>query len=144
VEFVRPDLDGRDDAADATPLAPPLLLLSSLSSSAIAEEDVTGGVPSSVDADLDAVPATKEDGVDVDDNGATVVAVIATPDTTGGNDAREAIVLALSSSTRRALIVISLVMNTFFSSFNDVDLPHSMLVDCYMICCRECGPIATV
>jgi hypothetical protein len=144
VEFVRPDLDGRDDAADATPLAPPLLLLSSLSSSAIAEEDVAGGVPSSVDADLDAVPATKEDGVDVDDNGATVVAVIATPDTTGGNDAREAIVLALSSSTRRALIVLSLVMNTFFSSFNDVDLPHSMLVDCCMICCRECGPIATV
>ena len=144
MEFVRPDLDGRDDAADATPLAPPLLLLSSLSSSAIAEEDVAGGVPSSVDADLDAVPATKEDVVDADDDGATVAAVIATPDTTGGDDAREAIVLALSSSTRRALIVLSLVMNTFFSSFNDLDLPHSMLVDCCMICCRECGPIATV
>jgi len=80
------------------------------SSSAIAEEDVAGGVPSSVDVDLDAVPATKEDVVDADDNGATVAAVIATvaaviatPDTTGDDDSREAIVLALSSSTRRAL-----------------------------------------
>jgi hypothetical protein len=105
--------------------------------------DVVGGVTSSVDANLDVVPATKEDVVDAEDDGATVAAVIATPDTTGGDDAREAIVLALSSSTRRALIVLSLVMNTFFSSFNDVDLPHSMLVDCCMICCRECGPIAT-
>jgi hypothetical protein len=55
-------LDGRDNAVDATPLAPPSLLSSSLSSSsssAIAEEDAAGGVPSSVDADLDAVPATK-------------------------------------------------------------------------------------
>ena len=144
VDFVRPHLDGRGDAADATPLAPPSLLLSSSSSSAIAEVDVVGGVTSSVDADLDVVPATKEDVVDADDDGATVAAVIATPDTTGGDDAREAIVLALSSSTRHALIVLSLVMNTFFSSFNDVDLPHSMLVDCCMICCRECGPIATV
>ena len=89
-------------------------------------------------------PATKEDVVDAEDDGATVAEVIATPDTTGGDDAREAIVLALSSSTRRALIVLSLVMNTFFSSFNDVDLPHSMLVDCCIICCQECGPIATV
>jgi hypothetical protein len=104
VEFVRPHLDGRGDAADATPLAPPLLLssLSSSSSSAIAEVDVVGGVTSSVDADLDAVPPTKEDVVDADDDGATVPAVIATPDTTGGDDAREAIVLALLSSTRRA------------------------------------------
>ena len=108
-------LDGRDDAADATPLAPSSLLSSlSSSSSAIAEEDVAGVVPSSVDADLDAVPATKEDVVDADDDGAMVAAVIPTPDTTGGDDAREAIVLALSSSTRRALIVLSLVMNTFF------------------------------
>jgi hypothetical protein len=113
-------------------------------SSAIAEVDIVGGVTSSVNADLDVVPATKEDVVDADDDGATVAAVIATPDTTGGNDAREVIVLALSSSTRHALIVLSLVMNTFFSSFNDVDLPHSMLVDCCMICCRGCGPIATV
>ena len=137
-------LDGQDDAADATPLAPPLLLLSSSSSSAIAEEDVAGGVPSSVDPDLNAVPANKEDDVDADDDRAMVAAVIAMPDTTGGNDAMEAIVLALLSSTWRALIVISLVMNTLFSSFNDVDLPHSMLVDCSMICCRECGPIAAV
>jgi hypothetical protein len=141
-------LNGQDDAADATPLVPPSLLsplsTSSSSSSVIAEEDVAGVVPSSVDADLDVVPATKEDVVNADDDGSTAAAVIATPDTTGGNDAREAIVLALSSSTRRALIVLLLVrMNNFFSSFNDVDLPHSMLVDC-MICCRECGPIATV
>jgi hypothetical protein len=106
--------------------------------------DVVGGVTSSADADLDVVPATKEDVVDADDDGATVAAVIATPDTTGGDNAREAIVLALSSLTRHALIVLSLLMNTFFSSFNDVVLPHSMLVDCCMICCRECSPIATV
>jgi hypothetical protein len=90
--------------ADSTPLASSSSSSSS-SSSAIAEEDViveedvAGGVPSSVDADLDAVPATKEDVVDADDVGATVEEVIATPDTTGGDDAREAIVLALSSST---------------------------------------------
>jgi hypothetical protein len=114
------------------------------SSSAIAEEDVAGGVPLSVDADLYAVPTNKEDVVDADDDGAMVAAVIAKPDTTSGDDAREAIILALSLLTRRALIVLSLVMNTFFSSFNDVDLPHSMLVDCRMICCRECGPIATL
>ncbi len=77
-----------------------MLSSSSSSSSAIAEEDVAGGVPSSVDVDLDAVPATKEDVVDVDDDGATVEAVIATPDTTGGNDEREAIVLALLLPTR--------------------------------------------
>jgi len=79
------------------------LLLSSSSSSAIAEEDVEGGVPSSVDADLNAVPANKEDVIDTDDDGAMVAAVIAMPDTTGGNDMREAIVLALLLSTRRAL-----------------------------------------
>jgi hypothetical protein len=145
VKFVRPHLNGQGDAADATPLAPPSLLLSSSSSSsAIAEVDVVGGLTSSVDADLDVVPATKEDVVDADDDGATVAAVIATPDTTGGDDAREAIVLALSSSTRHAFIILSLLMNTCFSSFNDVVLSHSMLVDCCMICCRECGPIATV
>jgi hypothetical protein len=79
---------------------------SSSSSSAIVEVDVVGGVTSSVDADLDVVPATKEDVVDAEDDGATVAAVIATPDTTGGDDTREAIVLALSLSTRRALIVL--------------------------------------
>jgi hypothetical protein len=42
------------------------------------------------------------------------------------------------------LILILLVINTFFSSFNDVDLLHIMLVDCCMLCCRECGPIAAV
>jgi hypothetical protein len=50
VEFVRPHLDGRGDAADATPLA--LLLSSSSSSSAIAEVDVVGGVTLSVGAAL--------------------------------------------------------------------------------------------
>jgi hypothetical protein len=43
VEFVHPHLDGRGDAADATPLAPSSLLSSSSSSSAIAEVDVVGG-----------------------------------------------------------------------------------------------------
>ncbi len=62
----------------------------------------------------------------------------------GGDDAREAIVVALSLSTRRALKVILLVINTFFSSFSDVDLSHVMIVDCCMLCCRECGPIAAV
>ncbi len=115
MEFVRPHLNGRGDAADATPLAPPSLLSSSSSSSAITEVDVVGGVTSSVDADLDVVPATKEDIVDADDDGAMVAAVIATPDTTGGDDlAREVIVLELLSSTRYALIVLSLVMNTCF------------------------------
>ena len=32
----------------------------------------------------------------------------------------------------------------YFSSFNDVDLSHIMLVDCCMLCCRECGNIAAV
>ncbi len=84
-----------------------------MSSSAIAEEDIVRGVPSSVDADLDAVPATKEDVVDADDDGATVAEVIATPDTTGVDDAREAIVLALSSSTRRALINSIITSNEY-------------------------------
>jgi hypothetical protein len=62
----------------------------------------------------------------------------------GGDNAREAIVVASSSSTRRALIVILLVINTLLSSFNDVDLSHIMVVDCCMLCCRECGPIGVV
>ncbi len=75
----------------------PLLL--SLLSSAIAEEHIAGRVPLSVDADLDAVPTDKEDVVNVDDNRAMVVAVIATPDTTGGDNAREAVVFELLLST---------------------------------------------
>ncbi len=115
MEFVRPHLDGRGDAADATPLA---LLLSSLSSSsAIAEVDVVGGVTSSVDADLDVVPATKEDVVNADDDRATVAAVIATPDTTGGNDASEAIVLALSSLTQHALSINSIITSNEYIFF---------------------------
>ena len=102
-----------------------MLLSLLLLSSAIAEEDVTRGVPPSAGADLDAVPADKEDVVNADNDGVMVAAVIAMLDTMGDDDAGEAIVLALLSSTRRALIVISLVMNTFFS-FNDVQLPHSM------------------
>ena len=31
-----------------------------------------------------------------------------------------------------------------FSSFNDVDPFHMMLVDCCVLCCRGCGPIAAV
>ena len=61
--------------------------------SAIMEEDITRGEPLSTNADLDAVPANKEDVVDADNNGAMVVVVIATPDTMGGNNAREVIVL---------------------------------------------------
>ncbi len=34
--------------------------------------------------------------------------------------------------------------NFFFSSFNNVDLSHIILVGCCMLCCRECGPIAAV
>ena len=70
-------IDGQDDRGDATSLAP-LLLLSSSLSSAIAEENVAGGSPSSANADLDAIPADKEDAVDVDDDRAMVAAVIAT------------------------------------------------------------------
>ena len=115
VEFVRPHLDGRGNAADATPLA--LLLSLSSSSSAIAEVDVVGGVTSSVDDDLDVVPATKEDVVDADDDGATVAAVIATPDTTGGDDASEVIVLALSSLTRHALSINSIITSNEYIFF---------------------------
>jgi hypothetical protein len=77
-----------------------LLLLLSLSS-AIAEEHIAGGVPLSIYADLDAVSTDKEDVVDIEDDGAMVAGVIATPDTTGGNGAREVNVLALLLSTRR-------------------------------------------
>ena len=49
-----------------------------------------------------------------------------------------------SPSTRLAIIVILIVINIFFSSFNDVDPSHMMLVDCCVLCCRECGPIAAV
>ena len=75
----------------------------------------------SADADLDAVPTDKEDVIDVDNDGAMVAAAIATPDTTGGNDAREGIVLALSSSTRGTYISILLVIHKK-TSLNDVDL----------------------
>ena len=34
--------------------------------------------------------------------------------------------------------------NYFFSSFKDADQLHIMLVDCCMLYCRECGPIAAV
>ena len=106
---------------DATSLAPPLLLSSS-SPSAIAEEHIAGGAPCSTNADLNAVPADKEDVVGVDNDKAMVAAVIVTPDTTGGDDAREVIVLALLSSTRRKLKLKLLVIHNLFSSLNDVDL----------------------
>jgi hypothetical protein len=62
----------------------------------------------------------------------------------GGNNERETIVVALSLSMRHALIFILIVINICFSSFNDIDLLHIMLVDCCMLCCRECGPIEAV
>ncbi len=62
----------------------------------------------------------------------------------GGNDTREAIVVAFSLLTQRAIIVILIVINICFSSFNYVDLLHIMLVDCCMLSCRECGPIAVI
>jgi hypothetical protein len=61
----------------------------------------------------------------------------------GGDDAREVIVVA-SLSTQHTIIVILIVINICFSSLNDVDLSHIMLVDCCMLCFRECGPIAAV
>jgi hypothetical protein len=67
--------------------------------------------PSSADANLDAAPANKEDVLDADNDGAMSVMVIAMLDTTGGNDAREVIVLALLSSTQHTLISILLVIN---------------------------------
>ncbi len=44
----------------------------------------------------------------------------------------------------RTIIVILVVINIFFSSFIDADPSHIMLVDCCMLCCRECGPIMAV
>ena len=38
----------------------------------------------------------------------------------------------------------NITSNIFFSSFNNVDLSHMMLVDCCVLCCRVCGPIAAV
>ncbi len=44
-----------------------------------------------------------------------------------------------------ACININITSNKYiFSSFNDVDLSHIMLVDCCMLCCQECGPIAAI
>jgi len=49
-----------------------------------------------------------------------------------------------SSSTRRALMVVLIVIDIIFSSFNNADPSYTMLVDCCMLYCRECGPIAAV
>jgi hypothetical protein len=62
----------------------------------------------------------------------------------GGNNTREAIIVTSLSTMQHAIIVILIVINILFSSFNDVDLLHIMLVDCCMLCCQECGPIAAV
>ena len=97
-------LDGQDGAADTPPLVLTLLLLLLsllLSPSAIPEEDIAGGVLSSADTDLDTAPADNEDVVDADNNRAMVATVIAMPDTMGGNNAREAIILALLPLTRQ-------------------------------------------
>ncbi len=42
------------------------------------------------------------------------------------------------------IIVILIVINIFFSSFNDVDLLHSMSADCYMPWRQERGTMAAV
>ncbi len=44
----------------------------------------------------------------------------------------------------RRRVVILIVINICFSSFNGVDLLHIMLIDCCMLCCRESGPIVAV
>ncbi len=44
----------------------------------------------------------------------------------------------------RQRVVILIVIIICFSSFNDIDMSHIMLVDCCMLCCRECGPIVAV
>ncbi len=41
-------------------------------------------------------------------------------------------------------VIILIVINICFSSFNGVSLSHIMLIDCCMLCCRESGPIAAV
>jgi hypothetical protein len=42
------------------------------------------------------------------------------------------------------IIVISIVKSIFFSSFNNVDLLHSMSADCCMPRCQEWGAMAAV
>ncbi len=42
------------------------------------------------------------------------------------------------------IIVILIVINIFFSSFNDVDLLRSMSADCYMPWRQEWGTMAAV
>ena len=56
-------------------------------------------MPLSTDANLNTVPADKEDVLNGDNDEAMLAAVKAAPDTTGGNDVREAIILALLLST---------------------------------------------
>jgi hypothetical protein len=43
-----------------------------------------------------------------------------------------------------ALIVILLLINIIFSSFNNVYPSQILLVDCCVLCCWGCGPIAAV
>ncbi len=52
--------------------------------------------------------------------------------------------IALSLSTWCTIKVIIVVINIVISSFNDVDLLHIMLVDCCVLCCQECCPIAAI
>ncbi len=49
-----------------------------------------------------------------------------------------------SSSTRRASMVILIVIINVFSRLNDANPSHIMLVDCWMLYRREWGPIAAV
>jgi len=50
----------------------------------------------------------------------------------------------LFSRCRRRRDSILIVIIICFSSFNDIDMSHIMLVDCCMLCCQESGPIAAV
>jgi hypothetical protein len=66
----------------------------------------------------------------------------------GPNGAHRFIVVASSThivvAATRIKGHINSNKNIFFSSFNDADPSHIMLVDCCMLSCRECGPIAAV
>ena len=50
----------------------------------------------------------------------------------------------MPSSKRHAIVVILIVINNFFSSFNDANPSHTMWVDCCMLYSRECGPMSAV
>ena len=75
-------------------------------------------------------------------------AVSATSNSSGGpNGAHRFVVVASSSHFIVDATCYGSHLNSnkyFFSSFNNADPSHIMLVDCCMLYCRECGPIAAV